>query len=102
MRYKTSWKIMLVAVFLLPARLVPQMPSLGRLVISSEPTGAMVTINGKQQDQPTNATFVVSAGTYKVSVASLDGKLKCGTISLTVSVGQAVTRDCTAAGWQVR
>jgi hypothetical protein len=93
---------MLAAVFLWPASLVPQMPSIGRLVISSEPTGAMVTINGKQQNQPTNATFVVSAGTYKVSVASLDGKLKCGTITLTVPVGQAVTRNCTAAGWQVQ
>ena len=76
MRYKTFSKIMLVAAFLWPATLAPQMPSVGRLVISSEPTGAMVTINGKQQDQPTNATFVVSAGTYKVSVASVDGKLK--------------------------
>jgi hypothetical protein len=81
------------------------MPSLGRLVISSEPAGATVTINGKKQNQPTNATFVVSAGkytVYTVSVASVDGKLKCGDTRLTVSVGQAVARTCTATGWKVQ
>jgi hypothetical protein len=76
------------------------MPSLGRLVISSEPAGAIVTINGKQQSQRTNATFVVSAGKYNVSVASPDGRLKCDAIPLTVSVGQAVARICTASGWK--
>jgi hypothetical protein len=74
------------------------MPSLGRLVISSEPPGATVTINGKQQNQLTNASFVVSAGKYTVSVANADGKLKCSD-TLIVSVGQVVKRNCTATGW---
>jgi PEGA domain len=100
-RYKTSSKVALVSVLLWPASLWSQMPSLGRLVISSEPAGATVTINGKQQSQRTNATFVVSAGKYTISVASADGRLKCSD-TVTVSVGQVVARNCTAAGWKVQ
>jgi hypothetical protein len=101
-RYKTSSKVVLVSVLLWTASLWPQMPSLGRLVISSEPAGATVTINGRQQSQLTNATFVVSAGNYTVSVVSADGKLKCGAIPLTVPVGQVVRRNCTATGWKAQ
>ncbi|MGB6689854.1 MAG: PEGA domain-containing protein [Terracidiphilus sp.] len=100
MRYKTSEKILLASILLSPAALAPQMPPQpGRLAISSDPQGAIVTINGQRVDQHTNATFVVSPGTYTVSV-SLEGKLNCPGTSLTVSAGQTVARECTASGWR--
>jgi PEGA domain len=99
-RYKTSLKTVLVSILLCPASLRPQMLPVGRLVISSEPPGATVTINGKPQRQPTNATFVVSSGDYKVSVAGPDGKTMCAVTTVTVSQGQTVTRNCTASGWK--
>jgi hypothetical protein len=99
MRHRTPSKIVMVSVLLWTVSLCPQMPSLGRLVISSEPAGATVTINGRQQSQLTNATFVVSAGKYTVSVASADRRLKCSD-TLIVSVGQVVKRNCTATGWK--
>ena len=103
MRYKTllKKKLQVAILLLLPAALQPQMPpQSGRLVISSEPTGAVVTINGKQMGQHTNATFVVSSGNYRVSVASVDGSLHCAEIIISVSGGQTVGRTCTAKGWE--
>ena len=102
MRYKTSRdRILLVSLLLCTLGLRPQMPPQpGRLVITSEPAGATVTINGKQQPQHTNATFLVSPGSYTVSVASQDGKLSCPATTLSVSSGQTTTGDCSAAGWK--
>jgi PEGA domain len=103
MSHKTLWKkkLQLTILLLLPAALQPQMPpQSGRLVISSQPTGAIVTINGKEMGQHTNATFVVSSGNYRVSVASADGSLHCTEIILSVSGGQTVGRTCTAKGWE--
>ena len=100
MGHKRSEKLLLVLVLLSPAALTPQMPPQpGRLAISSDPTGATVTINGQQMGQHTDATFVVSPGTYTVSV-SLEGKLSCSGISLTVSAGQTAGGKCTASGWR--
>src|SRR5215813_10362810 len=77
-----------------------QVPPVGRLVISSDPPGATVTINGNPMDQHTNATFTVSAGTYTVSVASADGGLRCPEKSVPVSPGQTVSYTCSAGGWR--
>ena len=90
---------LLVALGMLPLAASAQMPpQSGKLVILSEPTGATVTINGKKMGSITNATFVVSPGTYTVSVAA--GALVCPSVSLTVSGGQTITRTCTSMGWQ--
>lgn len=75
-------------------------PPPGRLVISSNPGGAIVTINGERMTQPTNATFVVSPGTYTVTVTSATSNLNCPGISLNVSGGQTVSRTCSARGWE--
>jgi hypothetical protein len=95
--YMTS-KTMLAVLTLLA--MAPQMPPQpGRLVISSEPAGATVTINGSVVAQHTNATFLVSPGTYAIVVSSQDGGMKC-TGSLTVTAGQTASATCTAAGWR--
>jgi hypothetical protein len=100
MSYKTSRRMLLASILLSPAALTPQMPPQpGKLAISSDPTGAIITINGQQMGQHTNATFAVSPGTYTVSV-SLEGKLNCPGIRLTLSAGQTVARECTASGWR--
>ena len=49
-----------------PQIMPPQPP--GKLNIYSQPPGAVVTINNKQQSQHTNAAFVVTPGNYTVSV----------------------------------
>ena len=98
-RKNTPRRMLLVAIGMLPLATSAQMPpQSGKLVILSEPTGATVTINGKKMDSMTNATFVVSPGTYTVSVAA--GALVCPSISLKVSGGQTLTRTCTSMGWQ--
>jgi hypothetical protein len=73
-------------------------PQSAKLVILSEPGGASITINGKPMNSKTNATFVVSPGTYQVSVAA--GALVCAETKLTVVGGQTLTKTCTNMGWQ--
>jgi hypothetical protein len=91
--------MLLAAIGMLPLAASPQMPpQSAKLVIQSEPAGATVTINNQQMHSVTNATFVVSPGTYVVSVAA--GALACPNISLTVTGGEKVTKTCTSAGWK--
>ena len=100
MGYKLSLAILLVSIPLVPSSSVPQMPPQpATLVIKSEPTGAKVTINGTIANQLTNVTFVVSPGTYTVSVAGQDGNPSCPGITLKVSSGQTVERVCPGPGW---
>jgi PEGA domain len=82
-----------------PAFASQMLPQPGKLVINSEPTGATITINGKITNQPTNATFIVSPGTYTVSVAGEAGKPNCPGITITVSAGQTQVRVCSGTGW---
>jgi hypothetical protein len=92
---------LVVSMLALPAALWSQMPpQAGKLIIASDPVGAVVTINGEAVSQHANATFVVSPGKYTVSVASADGSLKCPEITLQVGGGQTITRSCSARGWQ--
>ena len=93
-------EIPLCWVLLFPPASTPQMPPQpGKLVIRSEPAGATVTVNGKITNQPTNATFVVSPGTYTVSVAGETGKPNCPEITVKVSSGQTVERVCSGTSW---
>jgi hypothetical protein len=75
-------------------------PQPARLVISSEPAGAIVTINGTQVAQRTAATFVVSPGNYTVSVAAPDGSVKCPGVAHKLDPGQTWVLTCSAKGWQ--
>jgi hypothetical protein len=96
----TSKTLLCLAILLWPAALLPQMrPQPGKLVISSNPTGATISINGSVVSQHTNANFTVSPGNYAIVVTSPDGSFKC-TGSRTVVSGQTVSVTCTAAGWQ--
>jgi hypothetical protein len=95
----TSTTLLSLAIFLRPAALSPQMPPQpGKLAISSSPTGAAVSINGSVMQQQTNATFLVSPGTYAI-VVNYQNQFKC-TGSLTVASGQTASATCTAAGWR--
>jgi hypothetical protein len=100
MRYATSRTMLFVSILLCPAALSPQMPPQpGKLLISSEPAGATITINGNKVSQHTNATFLVSPGRYAIVVTSQDGRLKCSG-ALSVSAGQTAGATCTATGWK--
>jgi hypothetical protein len=93
-----TW-MLLAAIGMWPLAASSQMPpQSAKLVILSEPRGATVTINTHKRDSTTNATFVVSPGTYTVSVAA--GALVCPDIKLTVVGGQTLTKTCTNMGWQ--
>jgi hypothetical protein len=72
----------------------------GRLVIESTPQGANIFINGKQEREVTNFTYVVGQGSYTVKVTGGPGNLQCGDKSVTVHSGNVITVHCTAKGWQ--
>lgn len=74
-------------------------PRAGRLVVTSDPTGAIIMVNGAQTMQRTNATLVVASGDYKLSVSDPRGGLACSEITLHVQAEETVTRHCTSAGW---
>lgn len=95
MSYRISLEILLGLTLLCPPALSPQMPPQpGKLVIKSEPTGARITINGNIQPQRTNSTFLVSPGSYQVSVGVKGEKTSCSVILLKVSPGETVERVC--------
>ncbi len=89
-----------------PVGLQSQMPPQpDKLVINSDPTtGAVVTINGQQQPQRTNATFIVSPGTYQIKVVQGSQPaftcIKDGKNSVPISPGQTVVLTCTPGGWK--
>jgi len=92
----------LAALAVVPASLpapaqAPAQP--GKLVVKSTPPGAVITINGRRMPQPTDATFVVPAGNYKVSVSGGAGRLNCSTQSFRVNSVGTTEVQCTANGW---
>jgi hypothetical protein len=91
--------MLLAAVGISPHATLAQMPpQSAKLVILSEPVGATVTVNHQTMHSKTNATIVVSPGTYVISVAA--GALVCPEITLVVSAGETLTRTCTSTGWK--
>lgn len=80
----------------LPAQ-SPRQP--GKLAIRSVPKGASIYVNGNKMGQATDATFVVSAGDCRVSVSGGAGNPNRTSKSVTVSAGELVNLNCTAAGW---
>jgi hypothetical protein len=101
MKCKNPWaSALLVVTGALPLALLAQMPpQSAKLVISSEPAGAEVTINNDKMKQATNATFVVSPGTYTVTVTGSDRALAC-TFKFTVASGDTRKGTCTKTGSQ--
>jgi PEGA domain len=74
-----------------------QLHTVGKLVIQSTPSGANISINGKSMGQ-TPASFVVSLGTYSVTVTGAE--LNCPSRVVGVTPGSTVTLTCTSSGWQ--
>lgn len=88
---------MLLAVAL-PGR--PQLPPQpARLIIQSNPANAAITVNGKKIGQRTNATLIVSPGTYSVAVGDAGTAPSCSASSAKVSSGQTVTWVCSGNQW---
>ncbi|MFZ1941064.1 MAG: hypothetical protein WBA18_05870 [Terracidiphilus sp.] len=101
---------------LVPAQLEPQImpPPPAKLVISSEPSGAVVSIgldkaHMQVMQQRTNATFYVSAGSYLVSLNSSVSDISCtvsppnkaapgaqGFVGVKVNSGDTAAINCTA------
>jgi PEGA domain len=101
MRYARTSRGLLLWTLLYPLALQPQMPPVpGKLLISSEPAGATVTINGTKMSQLTNATFVVSPGDYTVAVSSADRQLNCPGKLFHVASNSLVSHKCSTAGWE--
>jgi hypothetical protein len=73
----------------------------GRLVITSTPTGAKITVNSQATNQLTDATFAVPPGKYTVSVTGGPGHLNCPDRDVQVSSGQPTEVHCSATGWTV-
>jgi hypothetical protein len=74
-----------------------QFHTAGQLVIQSTPhQGASIYINQKLTSQQTNATFVVSPGTYWVAVTGGPDNLNCGGDSgkASVTAGGTLTLTC--------
>ena len=86
--------------FVHPPTLHLQSPGFGKLVIQSNPPGATIRINDRQQKEPTDFTYGVGQGIYKVSVTGGPGGLHCDEKTVTVNAGSTVTVMCTTNGWQ--
>jgi hypothetical protein len=99
-RISPAIKIALCLGALCPPTLTSQTPvQPGRLVITSTPSGAKITVNSQATKQLTNATFVVPPGKYTVSVAGGPGSLNCPGKDVQVTSGQPTSVHCAATGW---
>ena len=95
-RLKTALYCLLPLAGVLIAQ-TPKRP--GKLTVTSTPKGAAIFVNGKQMGQSTDASFVISPGTYKVSVSGGAGNLNCAVKSVQVTAGGSIEVNCTSAGW---
>jgi hypothetical protein len=57
-------------------------PVQGTLMLSSNPPGAAVLVNGKRQPQVTPAQFQLAPGSYSISVEWKDGKQASRTVQI--------------------
>jgi PEGA domain len=99
-KYNQLWGVLLGSAILgSPTAFAQMLSKPGTLVIKSEPSGAQVTINGVSANQTTDATFVVSAATYTVSVGTPSGKPNCPPKAIQVGSGETVVWICAQSGW---
>ena len=102
MRFSRYLPLLPVGILFLPAGLLPAImpPQPAKLAIYSDPPGAIVTINGQQMQQRTDAAFTVSPGRYQIFVESVSPRFSCPTKAVDVASGQTVSLKCTASGWK--
>ncbi len=74
-------------------------PQPATLIVRSNPSGARITINDRVMDHPTDATFKVAPGTYRVSVS---GNASCQERSVNLASGQRLTLVCNGTSWTVQ
>lgn len=74
-------------------------PQPATLVVRSTPSGARITINDKVMDRPTDATFRVVPGHYRVSVS---GSANCPEEPVDLTSGQTRTLVCNGTSWTVQ
>jgi hypothetical protein len=90
-----TMEVALCWALLSPGVLEPQAPALAKLTIRSTPTGAKITLNGREMGA-TNAGFAVGPGKYTVTVS---GAANCGARELTITQGQNITVTCAEGRW---
>ena len=99
-RISLAIRIAVCLAALCPPTLTSQTPvQPGRLVVTSTPSGAKITVNSQATKQLTDATFVVPPGKYTVSVAGGAGSLNCPDKEVQVSSGQSTSVHCAGTGW---
>lgn len=86
--------IALWVLFLSPGLFLQTAKQPGLLKVTSDPTGASITINQKPMTGKTNATFVVTPGQYTVTAQGASGNLNCQPTPATVNSGQITTVVC--------
>jgi hypothetical protein len=89
----------MLGILLAPVAASSQMPSIAKLIVKSNPIRAAISINDKPTGQFTDAVFVVSPGSYKVSVS---GNANCGDQTVTVQSGETKTLTCSGGNWTVQ
>ena len=93
--------LLVCCLLLFPSAFSFQTPSKpGKLLVRSSPAGADITIDRKHMNQPTDATFVASPGTHKVSVTGGPGKLNCREKEIQVKADDTTEVKCSDRGWQ--
>jgi hypothetical protein len=97
---KPSLLLAALMVLLAPVTGIPQMPPQpARLIINSSPANASITVNGRKLGQRTNATLIVSPGTYTVMVGDQGSDPSCPASRATVVSGQTATWSCSGNHW---
>lgn len=98
------FELALCGAVLFPALLSSQRPAFpGKLMVTSTPAGALITMDQAATNRATPATFVVSAGEHTVTLAGEEAK-QCGVkapAKVTVGPGATWTASCDKTGWHV-
>jgi hypothetical protein len=97
---RSAAKTCLCGILFCPYAVLSQSTAFNKLVITSSPSGANISINGGPRPETTPQTYVVGPGKYTVSVTSGPNKLNCQFQPVTAASGNTFTFNCTASGQQ--
>ena len=93
-------QIVFCSVLLFPSLSSSQRPpSPGKLLVTSDPPGASITIDNQSMGHSTNYMFVVSPGEHSVAVKSTTLQNCATPAKVTVPSGSRTTINCRVAGW---